>query len=501
MKSNFFYLDNTDADPVEFDFCIIGSGPAAMSLTSKFLDTDISICILESGNKKLTPSHLRLNEALSVGEREVDALNSRPRRYGGSSQVWAGTSAPFSIHEFENRPELGLEGWPISWNEIINYYQEACNLTGVEWKDFNKPVSELDTQLANVFEEIPGSNLRSNNYFAAKHKDLTKLLKKKIENSSNMKIFLNATVSKISSEGGIVKNVNARSIDGKKIKINAKFFVICAGALETTRILLNSDIFSGESNCLGKNFMTHPAFTGLGNIKLNKKTKNWIKKSSLKKKIDFELNFDQQKKLKILRHNITMVPNYEKIKIKIKNLVQSKFATNLIFFSLDLFFRFFGKRMWTDEWSVCVGIEQEPISKRRLTLSKEIDAFGSHKLIIDAGKLSELEERTISCALDELKKVLIEKEVGELILSENFLSKDYLKNQDPINHHIGTVKMGLDSKNGFVDENLKVFEQKNLFISSSAVFPTSSNANPTLTIIALSLRLADHLKNIFEKQL
>ena len=54
MKSNFFYLDNTDADPVEFDFCIIGSGPAAMSLTSKFLDTDISICILESGNKKLT---------------------------------------------------------------------------------------------------------------------------------------------------------------------------------------------------------------------------------------------------------------------------------------------------------------------------------------------------------------------------------------------------------------------------------------------------------------
>ena len=196
-----------------------------------------------------------------------------------------------------------------------------------------------------------------------------------------------------------------------------------------------------------------------------------------------------------------MVPNYEKIKIKIKNLVQSKFATNLIFFSLDLFFRFFGKRMWTDEWSVCVGIEQEPICKRRLTLSKEIDAFGSHKLIIDAGKLSELEERTISCALDELKKVLIEKEVGELTLSENFLSKDYLKNQDPINHHIGTVKMGLDSKNGVVDENLKVFEQKNLFISSSAVFPTSSNANPTLTIIALSLRLADHLKNIFEKQL
>ena len=196
-----------------------------------------------------------------------------------------------------------------------------------------------------------------------------------------------------------------------------------------------------------------------------------------------------------------MTPNYKKIKIKIKNLIYSKFATNLIFSSVDLFFRFFGKKIWTDEWSVCVGIEQEPISKRRLTLSDELDSFGFYKLIIDAGGLSELEERTITCALDSLKKELIEKGIGELTLSDNFISKDYLKNQDPINHHIGTLKMGVDSKNGVVDKDLKVFEQKNLFISSSAVFPTSSNANPTLTIIALSLRLADHLKNLFEEQL
>ena len=51
-------------------------------------------------------------------------------------------------------------------------------------------------------------------------------------------------------------------------------------------------------------------------------------------------------------------------------------------------------------------------------------------------------------------------------------------------------------RSGVVDRDGKVFGVNNLYVAGSAVFPTSSQANPTLTIVAMALRLADHLGTI-----
>ena len=105
-----------------------------------------------------------------------------------------------------------------------------------------------------------------------------------------------------------------------------------------------------------------------------------------------------------------------------------------------------------------------------------------------------MEKKTISAALSGLDKAIKKNGIGKFILSDNYLSGKFLSRQDSINHHIGTIKMGSSSTEGVVDNNLKVFKYDNLYVSSSAVFPTSSNANPTFTIVALSLRLGNHLK-------
>jgi len=77
------------------------------------------------------------------------------------------------------------------------------------------------------------------------------------------------------------------------------------------------------------------------------------------------------------------------------------------------------------------------------------------------------------------------------------LLKKQIKNFNSIAHHIGTTRMGSSKKNGVVDKNCKVFGINNLFIAGSSVFPTSGHANPTLTIVALSLRLSNFLKKSY----
>ena len=85
---------------------------------------------------------------------------------------------------------------------------------------------------------------------------------------------------------------------------------------------------------------------------------------------------------------------------------------------------------------------------------------------------------------------------GKIKFKNELLSGQSYKFNDPINHHIGTTRMSESSKTGVVDKNCKVFGVSNLYIAGSSVFATSSIVNPTYTIIALSLRLGEYLKNI-----
>ena len=84
--------------------------------------------------------------------------------------------------------------------------------------------------------------------------------------------------------------------------------------------------------------------------------------------------------------------------------------------------------------------------------------------------------------------------------SNELISKDIYRQQDSINHHIGTTRMSENSSYGIVDKNHKIFGLNNVYITGSSVFPTSSCVNPTLTIIALSLRLGDYLNNSVGKK-
>ena len=74
--------------------------------------------------------------------------------------------------------------------------------------------------------------------------------------------------------------------------------------------------------------------------------------------------------------------------------------------------------------------------------------------------------------------------------------EEWLKAMDWGNHHLGTTRMSDDPKTGVVNADSQVHGVSNLFVAGSSVFPTYGSSNPTLNLIALTLRLADHLKKV-----
>ena len=139
-------------------------------------------------------------------------------------------------------------------------------------------------------------------------------------------------------------------------------------------------------------------------------------------------------------------------------------------------------------------MELLPDPDRRLTLTDDKDALGLPRLKLH-NIISDTDFALYRQTLSELGRQVLASRVGMLRINCSTRA-DWLKNMDWGHHHLGTVRMHADPKQGVVDGDGKVHGIANLFVAGSAVFPTYGASNPTLNLIALTLRLADHLKRL-----
>jgi choline dehydrogenase-like flavoprotein len=144
--------------------------------------------------------------------------------------------------------------------------------------------------------------------------------------------------------------------------------------------------------------------------------------------------------------------------------------------------------------------EQVPNPDSRVRLSDRTDRFGMPKLLID-WRYTELDVRTVATGLRLLRQDVSRSAVGELALEPDEADIEQVIRRDGAygGHHIGTLRMGRDQATGVVDTNCRVFGVGNLYVAGSAVFPTSGQANPTLTIVAMATRLAKHLQAVADR--
>jgi choline dehydrogenase-like flavoprotein len=139
--------------------------------------------------------------------------------------------------------------------------------------------------------------------------------------------------------------------------------------------------------------------------------------------------------------------------------------------------------------------EQTPLESSRITLGDEVDAHGMRRVNI-RWRMCRSDVEAACRAFDLLRRTVNRIPGLRLEFDTNQLHERMADSMPIAGHHIGSARMGATPRDGVVDRNSALFELPNLFIASSAVFPTNGHANPTLTIVALAVRLAAHLKKV-----
>ncbi len=513
-----------------YDVCIIGSGPAGMTIAAELSNTDLKICVIESGGISKNQSTDRLKEVVSIGDIKIRD-SSRERIFGGTSTTWSGLSSPLD--------SIDLTTWPIQQSEINEYYRRAKDYGFPDLKEFNeigiyeaKKNADFTLQSKMIKEKI----------FIAKDPawNFAKELKY-IFNSNNADIFLNSTVINLKKNGDNIEEVLVKC-ESNTYGIKSKIFIVAAGGIESTRLLLTSNI-GNENDQVGRYITNHPK-NNYGVIKLNKPVKDltylfgylhsgWARSAGI------SLTEELQKSLGVLNSYVRLEPVFPWTdSAGVREIIAiSKKLNYLLDWWKKMQRKIVGLRDWNEtgdtrrkdikfNWFTAIykividapkvisygyhRIFQNkvvPIISIRLRNFMEMEARAENRIILDDKtdtngirvpkvilNLSDLDKRSVI----ELHRVLAEeirnREIG--ILESDIDKVGVWPVNSEASHHLGGTIMGLDKTRSVVNENLKVYSTNNLYICSGSVFPTSGCANPTYTICALAIRLADHLKKI-----
>jgi hypothetical protein len=138
--------------------------------------------------------------------------------------------------------------------------------------------------------------------------------------------------------------------------------------------------------------------------------------------------------------------------------------------------------------------EQVPLKASRLRLRSEKDCLGM-PLVEVSWMIDGAEIETMATFCEAIAASLARKNLARMELDPLLMARDrsFLARIDDANHHMGMARMSEVPADGVVDRDLRVHGSTNLFVAGAATFPTTGFANPTLTAMALGLRLSDHL--------
>jgi choline dehydrogenase-like flavoprotein len=504
------------------DIVIIGSGAAGISLALEFLNSKKKILLIESGGLQLNKKNQKLNQAINKGIQYADLNVQRARYLGGTTNFWGGACINFDFQDFNVSASRKETKWPISFHYMNGYIKRAKNLCGV---DPNFPTKSKKNSLSQVFDlkfwQFSPFPFR----FGERYRS-------KLESAKNITVLLNANLTGINvrNQGNRVDSVEIKSLCGLKNKISAKYFILATGGIENPRLLLNfysknKKLNFLNNNNIGKYFAEHPtAVIGYlyGNdaskIYTQYKMKIQSTGKEVKPVIGFLPQFLKEKKLLNGLAAIWPIPKdniaISRVKLLIHLIRRREFGLKLLINflliipkSINLLphvvhrLRGDSKELpyLSDKFEVRLVTETAPNALSYLSLVDEIDDLGLKKASLNWA-LSNIDKRTFIELAKNIKNEIQKMGDVELVLAD-WIENDtnnwtkYINKDGFHGHHMGTTRMGANKKAGVVDKNCKVFGVNNFYIAGSSIFPTYSFANPTLTIVALAIRLADHLKH------
>lgn len=512
---------------LETDVGIIGAGAAGITVAHELIGSRIGVYLLESGgfNNDLSTQSLYKGESIGLPYYPLD--NTRLRFFGGSTNHWIGLCAPLSEIDFEPRPWVPYSGWPISRVDLERYYERAQPILNLGPFLYDERIWKL---LGIVPPQLDPGKIRTPFWqFSNPIARLGEKYKAALQQADNVRLLVNANVTNIQTNkiGSRVEFVDIATLDGKRARLWAKRFILACGGLENPRLLLLSNRVEpagiGNRHGLVGRFFTEHLHGDIGELvsdDYDRLLNIYLKKTQGGRSYlpTLQLGTVTQRKEQVLNSAVeiqavtkedsgwqTAKNLYEKIRQgqKIEELPNAiwRIVKDFDEVAYNTYRRFLlGKFIPApiDRIKFFSFSEQSPNPDSRVTLSQQKDALGMNRIKLD-WRLSDLDRYTMATLVKTLAA-----EFGRLnsgrVRARNWLlanSDDWGKNIWGGNHHMGTTRMADSPGFGVVDKNCRVHGVANLYIAGSSVFATGGYANPTLTVIALALRLADHVKSQF----
>jgi choline dehydrogenase-like flavoprotein len=448
---------------------IVGAGPVGLTLARELAGL-AEILLVETGGFDNDPDEDILLTGESVGL-PYPLTETRARGFGGSSALWAGYCAEFDEHDFEFRDRVALSGWPFGLEEIQPYYPRVARLLNLG--DSNPDARELMLR-SGVYLPFDEHKFKPSVWrFGTPTVRFGECWREKFEAADNITTLIHANVVdiRLSSGGDRVTDVVIRTLNGRQGRVSLDLCILACGGLETPRILLNSDMqvsdgVGNSSGLVGSCFMEHPHRTISSLIVCDGNAiESWAHRSAYDGNRQFIPCIGLSKEVQR--------------EMGVGNARAHVFRTPAM--SLD------------ESPRIGIFMEQVPNPESRIVLCKSRDRLDMRRLCLD-WRLTELDWRTydISAALIAAECERIE--VGRVIAPIETAARE----RESIlhsNHQLGTTRMSDDKQQGVVNRNCRAHDLWNLYIVGGGVFPTVSWANPTFTLMALTLRLADYLRD------
>lgn len=541
---------------VDADVCIVGAGPAGIAVAREFSERRFNIAVLESGGLEFEEGLQPLGQAGEIS-RTARTVPLRPktlrtrRQFGGNANAWcvatdaAGCGvrlARFRASEFERRDWIANSGWPISLDDLAPYYDRAEAAFQIGPGGFDSAAWE---QPGAAPLPVPGGDLLTSVFRFGRGNVFSKTYRQEFETSPNIRVYHHATAVEVETDEAASRatGVRAASNPGRHFRVRAPYVVLAAGAMTCTQLLLQSDRVQPEGlgnrhDVVGRYFMDHPSIQGghffpasrdlfekmrfydlrdvrgvpvMGYFILSEAALQregllplsmlmWprrardVARRPLSARQALGIRATKRLRASIGRREAPSLSDARQAILGLDGLAVN--ALNRP--SSDL--SHVGRGGWSKTikathdfaaFELLHGVEQPPRRDNRVYLSDTRDALGCRKVAVDWRWHDEDLENSLrgqdlyanALELAGLGEIRVERPEGRPRMRSLSAS-----------HYLGTTRMHDDPQQGVLNAQCEVHGVRDLFVASSSSFTTGGLTNPTLTILALAVRVADEIK-------
>jgi choline dehydrogenase-like flavoprotein len=529
------------------DLCIIGAGPAGLAITHELTGSGLQILLVERGDVGDQPADDLTSDLEFESPHFTFSHDFLHEQFGGMAAIWstrlldgvtpAARYLPLDPIDFESRYWVPHSGWPITFDQMTPYYDRARTLCGIESFNFQSPLPKI----GRVPLSTPSGELVTRLDQLGPAANFTRRPLVELIRSDQVHVVSNAIAVELVSADGTddgMASTSVRTSGGAPFTIRSRAVVVAGGAIENARLLLNSTAqysngLGNHYDNVGRFFMEHPRVllshgsfsperspraTDLyephildgqvvgGKLKLSETV---LRREELlngnAQILPYFCSMSQLEGARSARIAVNSIKRREGLTRVPKHLaLAARHAPSIARHSLNGYLnraevpvQDFDKRpgMVAQSFKLIYQPEQAPNRANRVTLSQRRDALG-FRIAHLYWRWSNIDLLSIRRARQIFASELRASGLAEFVQAEDDI---YPRGADGVSpgsvaHLLGTTRMHDLPRHGVVDRACRVHGSSSVYVAGASVFPTGGYANPTLTVVALAIRLADELK-------